>query len=124
MAAADQTPGAFQTTYAGHTDAFVSKLASSGSSLVYSTLLGGGTNDNRAFGIARDVSGNAYVVGFTRSKSFTTTSGEFQTTNGCGGSDAQSVSDHLCRSYGRLRQQARFLRLFPRVFHFARRRHQ
>lgn len=82
------TPGAFQTTYAGHTDGFVSKLVSSGSSLVYSTLLGGGNNDNRAFGIARDVSNNAYVVGYTSSKSFPTTSGAFQTTYGGGGNDA------------------------------------
>jgi hypothetical protein len=82
------TPGAFQTTYGGRTDAFVSELASSGSSLVYSTLLGGGNNDNRAFGIARDVSGNAYVVGYTSSKSFPTTPGAFQTTYGGGANDA------------------------------------
>jgi len=35
------TAGAFQTTYGGNGDAFVSKLNSSGSALLYSTYLGG-----------------------------------------------------------------------------------
>src|SRR5207249_12098677 len=36
------TPGAFQTTFAGVEDAFVTKLDPTGSALVYSTFLGGG----------------------------------------------------------------------------------
>jgi len=34
------TPGAFDTTFNGRTDAFVTKLNASGSALVYSTFLG------------------------------------------------------------------------------------
>ena len=51
-------------------DAFVTKLNSSGS-LSYSTYLGGNSTDN-GFGIAVDVSGNAYVTGVTSSTNFPT----------------------------------------------------
>jgi hypothetical protein len=53
------------------TDAFVSKLNSSGSALVYSTYLGG-SFDDLAFGIAVDSSGNAYVTGLAISSDFPT----------------------------------------------------
>jgi len=70
------TPGAFQTT--GSFDAFVTKLNPQGSALVYSTYLGGGANDSgiggngvdRAWGIAVDAAGNAYVAGDTQSPYF------------------------------------------------------
>lgn len=52
-------------------DAFVTKLSPSGSSLIYSTYLGGVISD-RGEGIAVDVSGNAYVVGGTYSPDFPT----------------------------------------------------
>jgi Beta-propeller repeat len=52
-------------------DAFVTKFAPSGSSLAYSTYLGGGGSD-RGFGIAVDGSGSAYVVGDTGSTNFPT----------------------------------------------------
>ena len=68
------TPGAFQTTYHGGTDAFVSKLNAAGSALVYSTYLGGGKTDY-AGGIAINASGNAYITGFTGSYYFPTTRG-------------------------------------------------
>src|SRR5664279_5656754 len=60
------TPGAFQTTAGGGRDAFVTKLSPDGSSLVYSTYLGGGSDD-QAFGIAVDTVGDAYVTGSTYS---------------------------------------------------------
>jgi hypothetical protein len=50
-------------------DAFVTKLSPNGSSLVYSTYLGGSTWDG-AGGVAVDGSGNAYVVGTTDSWEF------------------------------------------------------
>ena len=53
----------------GFIDAFVTKLNPSGSSLVYSTYLGGSDTDN-GLGIAIDTSGNASVIGFTRSTDF------------------------------------------------------
>ena len=66
------TPGAFQTAYGGGTvDAFASKLSSTGSTLVYSTYLGGSDFD-QANGIAVDNAGDAYVTGVTRSSNFPT----------------------------------------------------
>ncbi len=75
------TPGAFQTTFGGGIDAFVTKLNPSGTVLVYSTYLGGSSNDY-ANGIAVDSAGNAYVTGDTSSTNFPTTPGAFQTTSG------------------------------------------
>jgi hypothetical protein len=58
-------------TYQGGYDALVTKLSSSGSSLIYSTYLGGGGWDFGG-GIAVDGSGNAYVTGWTTSSDFPT----------------------------------------------------
>jgi hypothetical protein len=63
------TPGAFQRTPGGNNDAVVIKLNPSGSSLVYSTYLGGAGVDG-AVGISVDSSGNAYVAGTTDSNNF------------------------------------------------------
>ncbi len=52
-------------------DAFVVKLNSAGSALVYSTYLGGRFGDSGQ-GIAVDSGGNAYVTGFTGSTDFPT----------------------------------------------------
>jgi hypothetical protein len=60
-------------TDAGSSDAFVTKISTSGNSLVYSTYLGGDAND-RAGGIAVDNAGNAYVTGDTLSTNFPTVS--------------------------------------------------
>jgi hypothetical protein len=79
------TIGAFQTTWIGDADAFVTKVAATGASLVYSTFLGGSTDDFGQ-GIAVDAAGNAYVAGTTLSTDFPTTFGAFQRTSG-GGSD-------------------------------------
>jgi hypothetical protein len=81
------TPGAFQTTFNGLADdAFVTKLNSQGTGLVYSTFLGG-TTENDATGIAIDGAGRAFVTGFTNSSDFPTTPGAFQSTSR-GGYDA------------------------------------
>jgi hypothetical protein len=63
------TANAFQAGNAGGDDAFVAKINSSGTSLTYSTYLGGGGFDSGAR-IALDSSGDAYVVGVTRSTNF------------------------------------------------------
>jgi uncharacterized repeat protein (TIGR01451 family) len=52
-------------------DAFITKLAPSGSSLIHSTYFGGSNNDNGR-GIAVDSSQNTYVVGTTSSTDFPT----------------------------------------------------
>jgi hypothetical protein len=79
----DVTAGAFQTTYGGFDDVFVTKLNASGSGLVYSTYIGG-SDDDYGYGIAVDGSGNAYVTGVTYSTNYDVTAGAFQTTHGGG----------------------------------------
>ncbi len=66
-------------------DAFVSKISPDGSTLLYSTYLGGSETDI-AYGIAVDSAGEAYVVGTTNSPfptGFPTTPNAFNTL--CGG---------------------------------------
>jgi hypothetical protein len=58
------TPGAFDTNYNGDEDAFVIKLNPSGNGLVYSTFLGS-SDGERAFAVAVDNAGSAYVTGMT-----------------------------------------------------------
>ena len=72
------TPGAFQTSPGGATDAFVAKLDAAGTALVYSTLLAGSRIDI-GVGIAVNTSGNAYVTGVSSSTNFPVTPGAFQT---------------------------------------------
>lgn len=81
------TPGAFDTKYnGGREDAFVTKLDPTGSSLIFSTFLGGQGFDE-GFIAFFDAAGNVYVEGDTGSKKFPTTEGSFQTTFAGGGSD-------------------------------------
>jgi len=80
------TPGAFDTTINGGVDAFAAKLDATGATLSYATYLGG-AGDDRGFGIAVDIVGNAYVTGITRSANFPITPGALDTTLG-GGVDA------------------------------------
>jgi Beta-propeller repeat len=58
-----------QSSIAGGTDAFVTRLASGGATLVYSTLVGG-LHDDEGLGIALDAAGNAYVTGSSFSPDF------------------------------------------------------
>ena len=73
------TQNAYQGTYYGHEDVFVTKLASDGNALVYSTYLGGGAED-RGRDITVDSNAHAYVTGSTQSSSFPTTPHAFQPT--------------------------------------------
>jgi hypothetical protein len=67
------TTVAFDPSYnGGKYDAFVVKLDPNGSSLLYSTFIGGSDYDS-GYGIAVDGGGNAYVTGGTRSSDFPTT---------------------------------------------------
>jgi hypothetical protein len=82
------TPGAFQTAPSGgYSDGFVTKLNPDGSTLVYSTYLGGtyhpAAGTTNSYAIAIDSLGYAYVTGKTTSGSFPTTTGAFQTANKC-----------------------------------------
>jgi hypothetical protein len=74
------TSGAFQTGTVEGNSAFVTKLNSTGTALVYSTFLAGveSFGQGSANAIAVDSSGHAYVAGTTTSQSFPATSGAFQ----------------------------------------------
>ncbi len=89
------TPGAYQTnTEAQIERAFVSKLNASGSSLIYSTFVGGknttcavpgvpcGNNEVGAV-ITTDASGNAFIAGTTSTHDFPVTAGAPQPTCQC-----------------------------------------
>ena len=58
--------------------AFVAELNATGSALLYSTFLGGSVGET-GWGIALDLSGDAYVTGATASTDFPTTPGAYQT---------------------------------------------
>ena len=78
------TVNAFQPNYAGgNNDAFVTKINSLGSALVYSTYLGGGqiinATDDWGEGIAVDNAGSAYVTGYTYAPDFPVTPGAYDT---------------------------------------------
>jgi hypothetical protein len=85
------TAGAYQSTYAGAGDAFVSKLIPGGqgkNDLVYSTYLGG-SSDDHGEGIALDSSNLVYVTGFTGGGGFPVTPATaFQPAYGGGAQDA------------------------------------
>ncbi len=57
----------------GSVNVIIAKLGPGGNSLIYCTYLGG-ASDDRAFAIAVDPSGNAYVTGWTTSSNFPTVS--------------------------------------------------
>jgi len=61
----------------GYWDAFVVKLNSTGSSLDYCRLVGG-SGIETSYGIALDVSGCAYITGWTWSPDFEVTAGAYQ----------------------------------------------
>jgi hypothetical protein len=72
------TSGAFQTSFkGGFIDAFITKLNSTGSELIYSTYLGG--LNAYGNGIAIDTSENAYITGEASAFAFPITPGAFQT---------------------------------------------
>lgn len=79
------TAGAFDTTF-NSLDAFVAVLDEMGSSLYFSTFLGGsGREEGRTLIV--DGSGNVYVTGRTESEDFPTTAGAFDTSYNGSGTD-------------------------------------
>ena len=80
------TTAPLQAQSGGNRDVFITKLNATGSAFVYSTYLGG-SSDDIAYGIAVDGSGNAYVSGVTSSTNFPAQN-PVQTKYGGGGTDA------------------------------------
>jgi hypothetical protein len=79
------TPGAFDTSYNGFGDGFVTRLNSNLSELVYSTYLGGFLNQDVAMASATAGPGLVAVGGRTYSQSFPTTPAAHDTSyNGAG----------------------------------------
>ena len=72
------TSGAYQTSYAGRRDAFVTKVDSTGA-IVWTTFVGG-SQDETARDIDVNLAGQAYVLGVTSSSNFPVTSGAYRTT--------------------------------------------
>ncbi|MEM7038840.1 MAG: SBBP repeat-containing protein, partial [Bacteroidota bacterium] len=68
------TPGAFDATYGGSDEIFVTKLNAAGTALVWSSYLGD-TGSERAYRIAVSPADEAFVTGYTRSNNFPTTAG-------------------------------------------------
>ncbi|MBD3189503.1 MAG: hypothetical protein GF308_02615 [Candidatus Heimdallarchaeota archaeon] len=79
------TPEAYNETFGGlwDTNCFVFKLSADGSSLLYSTFIGG-LGDDWGASLALDEEGNAIVTGKTFSSDFPTTSNAFNQTFGGG----------------------------------------
>jgi hypothetical protein len=80
------TPGAYDRWYNGNTDVFLAKLSADGSTLLYSTYLGG-SGEEMGLAIAVDDEGNVYITGLTYSVDFPATPGALDTTLD-GGRDA------------------------------------
>lgn len=83
------SPDAYQNYFAGYSDVFVTKLDTTGSSLVYSTYLGTGMGGERGFVLAVDSGGNAYVTG-DAAPDFPTTPGAYKT--GTGGAQVTKIN--------------------------------
>ncbi len=73
------TTGAFDTTFDGFTDVFVTKLKNDLSGPLLGSTFLGGSNQDQPNGMTLDGSGNVYVVGTTRSTDYPTTTGAFDT---------------------------------------------
>ncbi|MBI2472585.1 MAG: SBBP repeat-containing protein [Planctomycetes bacterium] len=77
------TDAIYGSLQGGTYDTFASKLNTSGSGFIYSTYLGG-NSDEYVWGIALDSSNNPYIAGYTASSNFPTTSGAYQTSYNTG----------------------------------------
>jgi hypothetical protein len=86
------TQNAFDNSYNGNTDIFITKLNAAGNGLLYSTYVGGTESERRLShefpyrGMCIDGAGNAYITGITYSENFPVFHGYDMTFNG--GADA------------------------------------
>ena len=81
------TPDAYQSSYGGEHDAFVSRFSSTGA-LLYSTYLGGSGWESYECALAPDGSGGVWVAGSTWSPNFPVTVDAYQSSHSGGYGDA------------------------------------
>jgi hypothetical protein len=74
------TNGSFDNTSNGTIDSFILKLDPNGSSLIFSTYIGG-TGFDYSYDITLDHNGNSYITGDTKSLDFPTTANALNDTN-------------------------------------------
>ncbi len=74
------TANAYDQTHNGGDDIFLAQLNGSGSSLLFSTFVGGSALD-RAFDMVLDGNGRPIVIGYSLSSNYPTTAGVVQTAN-------------------------------------------
>ncbi|MEL6852449.1 MAG: SBBP repeat-containing protein [Bacteroidota bacterium] len=77
------TPGVYQNIYGGGIDAFVTKLDPSGTSLIYSTFIGG-TSWEMPYGMDLVNDSEVILAGFALSSDYPTSATAYQTTNAGG----------------------------------------
>jgi fibronectin type 3 domain-containing protein len=78
------TPDALNLTHNGDQDVYVAQIAPNGSTLLYSTLLGG-TDYDTAYALAVDGAGNVWLGGQIGSTDFPTTANALNTSKNAGG---------------------------------------
>lgn len=70
------TPGVYSATLNGNTDAYIMKLNSTGTNLIFATYIGGSMGET-SMGITTDATGNIYITGNTASNNYPTTTGTY-----------------------------------------------
>ncbi|MGQ9554937.1 MAG: SBBP repeat-containing protein [Anaerolineae bacterium] len=80
------TADAYDNSHNGSGDAFVARVNADGTTLTYTSFLGGASDDS-AFAIALDIGGRMYLAGETFSADFPTTAGSYDISFN-GGNDA------------------------------------
>ena len=89
------TTGAFDRTHNGRYDAFISVLSQDGSALLYSTYIGGGSDDF-SWDVCTDNKGSIFITGATSSRDFPVSDSSFDNEHN-GGEDGFVVKiDDTC----------------------------
>jgi Putative Ig domain/Beta-propeller repeat len=95
---------AYDRSWSAQTDAFAAKIAADGKTILWLTYLGGDQGEHLS-DLALDGSGNVYLVGYTWSKDFPTTTGAYRASKTTGGIASfltklsASGSSLLCSTY-------------------------
>lgn len=105
----------FQSSASGAYDVYVAKLNNAGSSLIYSTYIGGSGSLDYGLGLGVDDTGNAYITGVTDSTDFPTTPGSAQPVFGGGTERLPDKLNELIGVGAVVQLVLRWTRIRPRV---------